>query len=56
MKYFYVDPIHTALDPTYKVAYTKDKWEPQYFKDGMSRLEKVVSLYHIDTSIDQIML
>ncbi|KAG2336033.1 hypothetical protein BDR05DRAFT_897307, partial [Suillus weaverae] len=34
-----------ALDPNYKLAYAKDKWDMQYFEDGMAHLENIVSAY-----------
>ena len=33
-----------ALDPNYKVAYAKAKWEPKDFDGGMKRLENAVGL------------
>ncbi|KAG1744680.1 uncharacterized protein EDB91DRAFT_1080768 [Suillus paluster] len=30
-----------TLDPNYKLAYTKDKWDTQYFEDGMAHLENL---------------
>jgi hypothetical protein len=32
-----------ALDPNYKVAYANAKWAASDFRDGMKRLENVVS-------------
>ncbi|KIK32073.1 hypothetical protein CY34DRAFT_102284, partial [Suillus luteus UH-Slu-Lm8-n1] len=31
-----------ALDPNYKVAYAKVKWDPDHFDEGMTRFNKVV--------------
>ncbi|KAG2737186.1 hypothetical protein P692DRAFT_201675605, partial [Suillus brevipes Sb2] len=34
-----------ALDPNYKVAYAKGKWEPHDFGEGMRSLQKVFDKY-----------
>lgn len=39
------DSNYIALDPNYKLAYTKDKWDTQYFEDGIAHLENLVSAY-----------
>ncbi|KAG1875359.1 hypothetical protein C8R48DRAFT_592907, partial [Suillus tomentosus] len=36
---------YIALNPNYKLAYGKDKWDTQYFEDGMAHLENLVSAY-----------
>jgi hypothetical protein len=31
-----------ALDPKWKLAYTREKWDNAYFEDRVKRLEEVV--------------
>jgi hypothetical protein len=33
-----------ALDPSIKLAYAEQEWEPEYFTSGRERLEQVVCL------------
>lgn len=40
-----------ALDPNYKVAYAKGKWEPRDFHEGMKCLQKVFDKYYHHTSL-----
>jgi len=35
--------LHLVLDPNVKDAYAENRWAPNFFKDGMTSLEKVVS-------------
>jgi hypothetical protein len=37
---------NVALDPNYKVAYAKGKWEPHDFDEGMRSLRKVFDKYY----------
>lgn len=37
---------NVALDPNYKVAYAKGKWEPRDFDEGMRSLRKVFDKYY----------
>ena len=33
-----------ALDPNFKLAYAKAKWDSEYFEAGVARLECLVSI------------
>jgi hypothetical protein len=35
--------LHLVLDPNVKDAYAENRWAPNFLKDGMTSLEKVVS-------------
>lgn len=32
-----------ALNPNYKTAYAEETWAEEFYKDGLSQLEKLVS-------------
>jgi len=34
----------TALNPNIKLAYAESKWDPEYYADGVQRLEKAVGV------------
>jgi hypothetical protein len=34
-----------ALDPNYKLAYAEAKWDPEFFRQGVERLEQVVRMH-----------
>lgn len=34
-----------ALDPKWKLAYAREKWESHYFNSGVRRLEEVVRYF-----------
>ena len=36
--------LYLALDPNFKVEYTKVQWEPVYYEIGMEALRKTVSM------------
>jgi hypothetical protein len=44
-------PYYVALDPNYKVAYAKGKWEPHDFDEGLRCLQKVFDKYYHHTSL-----
>jgi hypothetical protein len=40
-----------ALDPKWKLAYAREKWERCHFSAGVKQLEKVVRYTHYDTCL-----